>query len=228
MADTKITQKPEATTLVDADELVVVTDIATVPVTKRSLFSTVVTYIVSAIHAATSKATPVDNDELLLIDSAASYVKKRLTWSNLKATLKTYFDTVYAPISPIVKFVLFGHGGLNTVGSGATTYLGFTGGLGAEQDIRIISPIAGTLKNFRVTTRSAQSGTGSLVFTIRVAGADTAVTVTVSAGAAANVFADITHTASVSAGQGVDVSILNNASANSATIGAWSVELDPS
>ena len=46
-------------------------------------------------HAATSKATPVDADELPLIDSAASYGLKRLTWANLKATLKTYFDTLY-------------------------------------------------------------------------------------------------------------------------------------
>lgn len=46
-------------------------------------------------HAATSKATPVDADELPLIDSAASFGLKRLTWANLKATLKTYFDTLY-------------------------------------------------------------------------------------------------------------------------------------
>ncbi|MBK8009547.1 MAG: hypothetical protein IPK23_14820 [Rhizobiales bacterium] len=32
-----------------------------------------------------------------LIDSAAANVLKKLTWSNVKATLKTYFDTLYAP-----------------------------------------------------------------------------------------------------------------------------------
>jgi len=47
------------------------------------------------VHAATSKTTPIDNDEIGLLDSAASYVLKKLTWSNLKATLKTYFDTYY-------------------------------------------------------------------------------------------------------------------------------------
>jgi hypothetical protein len=47
-------------------------------------------------HAATSKVTPVDNDELPLVDSAASNVLKKLLWSNVKATLKTYFDTLYA------------------------------------------------------------------------------------------------------------------------------------
>lgn len=48
-----------------------------------------------ATHAATSKATPVDADELPLADSAASYGLKKLTWANLKATLKTYLDTFY-------------------------------------------------------------------------------------------------------------------------------------
>lgn len=47
------------------------------------------------VHAASSKATPVDADEVPLIDSADSNVLKRLTWANLKATLKTYFDTLY-------------------------------------------------------------------------------------------------------------------------------------
>ena len=49
----------------------------------------------SAIHGATGKTTPVDADELGLIDSAASNVLKKLTWTNLKDTLKTYFDTLY-------------------------------------------------------------------------------------------------------------------------------------
>ena len=45
--------------------------------------------------AATSKATPVDADILPIADSAASNVLKKLTWANIKATLKTYFDTIY-------------------------------------------------------------------------------------------------------------------------------------
>lgn len=57
--------------------------------------STNITVIAPGTHAATSKGTPVDADELPLVDSAASNVLKRLTWANLKATLKTYFDTLY-------------------------------------------------------------------------------------------------------------------------------------
>lgn len=45
-----------------------------------------------AVHAAASKATPVDADELDLVDSAASWGLKKLTWANLKAAVKTYLD----------------------------------------------------------------------------------------------------------------------------------------
>ena len=51
-----------------------------------------------ATHAATSKTTPVDADEIPMADSAASWGLKKLTWANIKATLKTYFDTLYATL----------------------------------------------------------------------------------------------------------------------------------
>lgn len=54
-----------------------------------------ITVIAPGTHAATGKTTPVDADELPLVDSAASNVLKKLTWANLKATLKTYFDALY-------------------------------------------------------------------------------------------------------------------------------------
>ncbi|MCK9602565.1 MAG: hypothetical protein M0R06_26190, partial [Sphaerochaeta sp.] len=41
------------------------------------------------------KATPADADTLPIIDSEASSALKELTWANVKATLKTYFDTLY-------------------------------------------------------------------------------------------------------------------------------------
>lgn len=47
------------------------------------------------ISGATAKATPVDGDTVPLADSAASNVLKSVTWANVKATLKTYFDTLY-------------------------------------------------------------------------------------------------------------------------------------
>jgi len=53
----------------------------------------------AAIHAASAKTTPVDADTLGLIDSAAANVLKKLSWANLKATLKAYFDTLYVALS---------------------------------------------------------------------------------------------------------------------------------
>lgn len=55
-----------------------------------------ITVIAPGTHAAASKATPVDADELPLVDSAAGNILARLTWANLKATLKSYFDPLYA------------------------------------------------------------------------------------------------------------------------------------
>lgn len=49
-------------------------------------------------HAATTKSTPVDADELSLWDSAASWWLKKFTWSNMKTVLKTYFDTLYQTV----------------------------------------------------------------------------------------------------------------------------------
>lgn len=42
------------------------------------------------IHAATSKTTPADADELGYLDSAASFALVKMTWANLKATLLAY------------------------------------------------------------------------------------------------------------------------------------------
>ncbi len=71
------------------------------------------------IHNATSKTTPIDADELGIWDSVSSSLKK-LTWANLKATAKTYFDTLYAALTGANMT-----GGINwkysTVASDATT-----------------------------------------------------------------------------------------------------------
>lgn len=51
--------------------------------------------IASSIVGVVDKPTPVDADSFGIIDSAAANVLKELTWTNVKATLKTYFDTLY-------------------------------------------------------------------------------------------------------------------------------------
>jgi len=47
------------------------------------------------INGLTGKTTPVDADEFVISDSAASNVAKKVTGTNVKAFLKTYFDTIY-------------------------------------------------------------------------------------------------------------------------------------
>jgi hypothetical protein len=92
------------------------------------------------VHAATGKTTPVDADEFGIVDSAASNVLKKLTWANLKATLKTYLDTVHAAIGAIT-------------GSGLTMATGkllgrSTASTGAIEEITVgsgLSLSAGTL-----------------------------------------------------------------------------------
>ena len=54
--------------------------------------------VASSIHGASAKTTPVDDDELPLIDSEASNALKSLLFSDLKAALKTYFDPLYQSI----------------------------------------------------------------------------------------------------------------------------------
>jgi len=53
------------------------------------------TTVGTLINGATEKTTPVDADMVGLMDSAASNILKKLSWTNIKATLKAYFDTLY-------------------------------------------------------------------------------------------------------------------------------------
>jgi hypothetical protein len=54
------------------------------------------TTVGTLINGATAKATPIDADMVALMDSASSNVVRKLSWANIKATLKTYFDGLYA------------------------------------------------------------------------------------------------------------------------------------
>lgn len=78
--------------------------------------------VATATTAATSKATPADADEIPLTDSAASFGLKKLTWANVKATLKTYFDSVTTTLTnkTLTSPVISG-GSINSTPIGSTT-----------------------------------------------------------------------------------------------------------
>jgi hypothetical protein len=59
----------------------------------------------TAIDGSAAKVTPVDADVVPILDSAAANVLKKVTWANVKATLKTYFDTLYATAASIANMV---------------------------------------------------------------------------------------------------------------------------
>lgn len=54
--------------------------------------------LASPTFTATDKATPVDADSVLIADSAAAGILKKLTWANLKTAIKTYLSGVAFPI----------------------------------------------------------------------------------------------------------------------------------
>jgi hypothetical protein len=64
-------------------------------------------------------STPLDVDSLLIKDDATSLWKK-LTWANLKSTLKTYFDTIYQAASSAFSNPMTSIGDMISGGSGGT------------------------------------------------------------------------------------------------------------
>jgi len=80
-------------------------------------------------HAAASKATPVDADEFPAADSAASWGVKKVTWANIKATLKTYFDTLYGRLATANAWLQLQSPGTNVLtSSGGSLAVVLTGG----------------------------------------------------------------------------------------------------
>lgn len=51
--------------------------------------------VAQQVNGATAETSIADADEAGFVDVSASNVLKKITWANIKATLKTYFDTLY-------------------------------------------------------------------------------------------------------------------------------------
>lgn len=97
------------------------------------------TAIATPIHAATSKTTPVDADELGLIDSAASWVLKKVTVLAIKLA-------VYAGIKPAEGTVWNGKISVTDTGSGINVALKTLSGADASSSDPIYITIAGAVR----------------------------------------------------------------------------------
>jgi hypothetical protein len=127
------------------------------------------------------------------------------------------------------KTVLMGNGVVNTIALSSTAYMalpGFNASSATEGSRQSVIPLAGTIKNFYVVTGNAQPGDGALTITLRKNGVDTAVTITIAAGAASNVFTDLTHSFTVVAGDLLSIKFVNASASASAQIGGYAVEFD--
>jgi hypothetical protein len=117
------------------------------------------------------------------------------------------------------------NGDLLTVPAGATYYLAPYGGLTAVGG-GTAYPKSGTLKNLYVLTGNAQPATGSLVFTVQLAGSSKSIVVTVPAGGGSAIYSDTTHSEAVTPASGIRIMVKNNApAAASAQIAGVTLEI---
>lgn len=113
------------------------------------------TTVAAQIHAASAKSTPEDTDEVGITDNAGSWALKKTTWAQIKAALKTYFDSVSTTLTnktltaPVI----------STISNTGTVTLP------TATDTLVARATTDTLTNKRVTARvgsTASSGTPTI------------------------------------------------------------------
>lgn len=137
----------------------------------------------------------------------------------------TISDSGYSPSS--FPYTFYAHGLLSSVPASTTYFTGpfFMQALGATE-FTLPTLRAGTIKNFYVRQVGNQPATGTLVCTVRKSSVDTALVITIAAGAAGpNTRSNISDSVSFAAGDFLSFKFTNNATSASATIGFIAVEL---
>ena len=94
-------------------------------------------------NSLTAKATPIDADLITIVDTADSNKAKKTTFTQLKAFLKTYWDTLYqvilisgTNIKTINGSSILGSGDLTVSGGGGGTWGSITGTLADQTDLQ--------------------------------------------------------------------------------------------
>jgi hypothetical protein len=115
--------------------------------------------------------------------------------------------------------------GNTSVGAGVTQYLNVQGAaLVIAESIRVLMmPQDCTLSRLHFHTGTTQPGSGTLVITLRKNLVDTALVITIAAGAAANFYSNLVNSVAFSSGDRCSVKVVNNASAASASVVGISV-----
>jgi len=135
---------------------------------------------------------------------------------NIGGTPHTHTEMRYSDI-------LGASGDNETVPASTTYFISPFGGLTAVGG-GTAYPKNGTLKNFYLITANAQPASGSLVFTLQIAGIDQTIVITVPAGGGSAVYSDTTHTINYTGG-GIRWKVQNNATAASAGIAGMTLEI---
>lgn len=117
--------------------------------------------------------------------------------------------------------------GADSIAAGTTAYMSVGGSItdsATEAARSIIIPQAAVLTVLTAVTGNSQPGSGSLVLTVRKNGVDTAVVLTIAAGAAAGTYSTTTTAVAFAENDLLSLKAVNNASGTSAAITTWSIK----
>lgn len=119
------------------------------------------------------------------------------------------------------------NGGAAQVTASTTAYApigGTTNFNATENNRQTLVPRNSKVTQLVLVTATSQPASGSIVYTLRKNGVDTAITVTIAANAAAGTFVDSTNSVQFTARDLLSLKAVNNATGNSGQLISWSIK----
>lgn len=159
---------------------------------------------IGTLIAGATADTPTDSDAFGFSDAEESNILNKITWANIKATLKTYFDTIYAPLAqPYIVSAFF---------PGAPTASAVVFYVPIAVDTTFPDDFAGSFAKSKV------AATASTAFDVKANGSSVG-TITFAAGATSATFVTAGGAVVVTAGQTLEIVAPGTADASLANIG---------